>query len=100
MAAPSSLGFGLLNFVSAAGMTILDIMDFISNTILMPLSAIFICLFTGWWAGTKIVVDEVNELHPFKSRALFVFMIKWVSPPCMLIILVSYLLNSLGIISL
>jgi len=98
-AAPPSLGFGAWNFISIAGMTILDMMDFLSNSALMPLAAVLTCLFIGWWVGPQIVINEVNESQLFKSRLLFVFIIKWIAPLCMLIIFVSYVLSSLKIIS-
>lgn len=33
---PTSLGFGALDFIKPLGMSILDAMDFISNSVLMP----------------------------------------------------------------
>ena len=99
MAVPSSLGFGLWDCISIAGMTILDMMDFLSNSVLMPLVAVLTCLFVGWWVGPQAIIAEVSELRPFKSRKLFVFIIKWVAPPCMAVIFISYILSSLGVIS-
>ena len=33
---PSALGFGPLSMISLGGMTILDMFDFLSNSVLMP----------------------------------------------------------------
>ena len=41
MGVPSSLGFGPLSFISWMGMSVLDIMDFVSNSVLMPIVAFF-----------------------------------------------------------
>ena len=40
MGIPSSLGFGPLSFISWMGLSILDIMDFLSNSVLMPIQSI------------------------------------------------------------
>ncbi|MDQ9746379.1 hypothetical protein RFY98_07505, partial [Acinetobacter baumannii] len=48
MGIPSSLGFGPLSFISWMGLSILDIMDFLSNSVLMPIVAFFTCIFVGF----------------------------------------------------
>ena len=45
---PSSMGFGPLSFISWMGMSVLDIMDFVSNSVLMPIVAFFTCIFIGF----------------------------------------------------
>ena len=57
---PSSLGFGPLGFISWMGMSVLDIMDFISNSVLMPIVAFFTCIFIGFIIKPKTVSDEVK----------------------------------------
>ena len=44
---PTSLGFGALDFIKPLGMSILDAMDFISNSVLMPIVAVLTCVFVG-----------------------------------------------------
>ena len=61
MGVPSSLGFGLLSGISFNGMTVLDIMDFVSNSVLMPIVAILTCVFVGFIIKPKTVADEVKE---------------------------------------
>lgn len=101
MGIPSSLGFGPLSFISWAGMSILDIMDFLSNSVLMPIVALLTCIFIGHVVKTQLVVDEVKETDgTFKSEKLFTVMIKWIAPIFVILILVSSVANSLGIISI
>ncbi len=45
---PTSLGFGALDFIKPLGMSILDAMDFISNSVLMPIVAVLTCVFVGF----------------------------------------------------
>ena len=92
------LGFGVLGFISAGGMTILDIMDFVSNSILMPICALLTCILVGFIVKPKVIIDEVTRNgEKFRSRNLFVVMIKWISPICLVIILITSVLDALGI---
>ena len=92
------LGFGVLGFISAGGMTILDIMDFVSNSILMPICALLTCILVGFIVKPKVIIDEVTRNgEKFRLRNLFVVMIKWISPICLVIILITSVLDALGI---
>ena len=60
MGVPSSLGFGPLSFISWMGMSVLDIMDFVSNSVLMPIVAFFTCIFIGFVIKPSTIADEVK----------------------------------------
>ena len=95
------LGFGVLDFIHIGAMTILDIMDFVSNSILMPICALFTCILIGFVVKPKSVIDEATRNgEKFKSRNLFVVVIKWVSPICLVLILISSILDALGIFTI
>ncbi len=75
---------------------ILDIFDYFSNNILMPIVAIGTCIFIGWVAKPKLVIDEVTKNgERFGRRGLYIVMVKFVAP----ILLFVLLLSSVGIIS-
>lgn len=98
---PSSLGFGVLGHITLGGMTILDMMDFVSNSVMMPIVAIFTCIFVGFVIGPKVISDEVKATNGiFKSEKLFTVMIKWIAPWFLLAILISSIASALGIFSL
>ena len=98
MGTPSSLGFGPLSFISWMGMSVLDIMDFFSNSVLMPIVAFFTCIFAGFFIKTKSISDEVRVTDgKFKAEKLFTVMIKWVAPIFLLLILPSSVGGALGI---
>lgn len=98
---PSCLGFGPLSFISWMGMSILDIMDFISNSVLMPICALLTCFFVGFIMKPQAIIDEVTRNgEKFKSRKMFVAMIKWIAPIFLILILVSSIANALGIITI
>lgn len=100
VALPSSLGFGKWSGIQPLGMSFLDFFDFISNSILMPVVALLTCLFIGYVVKPKAVIEEVRLNSRFKREKLFRIMIKHIAPVCIIIILVSSILNALGIITI
>ncbi|MCR4672854.1 MAG: sodium-dependent transporter [Lachnospiraceae bacterium] len=92
------LGYNLLYFnvklPNGNDAQILDIMDYASNNILMPVVAIGTCLLIGWAAGHGIVEDEATKNgERFGRRSLYIIMIRFVSP----VILAILLGNALGL---
>ena len=101
MGIPSSLGFGIWDFIQPLGMSILDAWDFISNSILMPIVALLTCFCVGFVIKPKTIIDEANaEGAKFKSVTLFTVVIKWVAPVILIAILISSVLNAAGIYTL
>ncbi|MGO5052083.1 sodium-dependent transporter [Lachnospiraceae bacterium LCP25S3_G4] len=97
---PSSLGFGIWSGISWMGMSILDIFDFISNSVLMPIVAFLTCIFIGYIIKPKAIIDEVEEHGVvFKKKNIFSFVIKYIAPVSIIAILVSYVAAGLGFFS-
>lgn len=52
---------------------ILDIMDYVSNNVLMPIVALATCILVGWIVSPKVIIDEVTrrrqQIH--QKRALY-----------------------------
>lgn len=40
---------------------ILDIMDYVSNNVLMPIVALATCILIGWIVSPKVIIDEVTR---------------------------------------
>lgn len=60
---------------------ILDIMDYISNNVLMPLVAIFTCVLIGWVLKPKTMIDEIQKNgEKMNRKGLYVVMIKFIAP--------------------
>ncbi len=73
---------------------ILDIMDYVSNNLLMPIVAILTCLLVGWIIGPDKVIGEVTKNgESFHRRGLYTIMVRFVAP----IMLVVLLLKAIGI---
>lgn len=74
---------------------ILDVMDYISNNVLMPIVAIATCILVGWILKPKMIIDEVTKNgEAFGRKKLYVVMLKYVTPLLLLILL----LKAVGII--
>ncbi len=97
----SSLGNGPLAGVTIFGMQILDFFDFLTNSVMMPIAAFATCiLITKFMTVEKLEAEVEQENHPFKRKAVFSFMIKFLCPLFVVVILVSAILNMFGIISM
>ena len=97
---PSSLGFGVLSNITVAGLTFLDMFDFISNSVLMPIVAFLTCIFVGYIIKPKTISEEIELTGKFKGKALFNVVIKYIAPVCIILILISSVLDVLGIIKI
>ena len=100
LALPSSLGYGVLSWIAPLGMSLLDFFDFISNSVLMPIVAFCTCVFVGYVIHTKTITDEVKRSSPFKREKLFVVVVKYIAPVCIVLILVSSILDTLGVVKI
>lgn len=97
---PSSLGFGAWSNITIFGMTILDFCDFITNSVMMPIVALVTCLLVGYFVGVRTIADEVRISSKFKREKMYTVIVKYIAPIFILLILISSVLNSLGIIKL
>jgi len=74
---------------------ILDVMDYASNYLLMPVIAIATCILIGWVLKPATVIDEVTSSGcSFSRKGLYSVMIKFITP----IMLLFLLLQALGLI--
>ena len=97
----ASLGYGPLAMVTFLGMQFLDLFDFLSNSVLMPIVAFFTCIFVGYVIKPKAIIDEVETAgNKFKFKNLFVVVIKYIAPILIVIILVASLLQAFGKITM
>ncbi len=85
-----------LKLPNGATAQILDVMDYISNNVLMPVVAIGTCILIRWILKPKTVIEEATKNgEKFGREKLYTVMIKFVTPVLLLILL----LKSLGIIT-
>ncbi len=93
----SCFGYSVWSDFKIIGMQMLDLFDFISNSVMMPVVAFLTCVFIGYVIKPQSLIDEVELSGAFKRKKLFTVMIKYVAPICIVLILVSSLLDVFGI---
>ena len=95
------LGYNLIYFeiklpTGAIGQ-LLDVLDYISNSFLMPIISLCTCILIGWIVKPKWAIDEMEKSgHPFKKKGLYVVLIKYIAP----VLLAAVFLQSIGVFKL
>ena len=93
------LGYNVLYFEmplpNGATGQILDLFDFFSNNIFMPVVAIATCLLIGWGVKPDVVVEEMTKNgEPFRFKGVYSVMIRYIVPFLLLVLF----LQSVGIL--
>ena len=93
-AAVICMGYNVLYFEitlpNGSAAQLLDIMDYISNSFLMPLISLLTCIFVGWVIKPKWIDEEMESSgHPFPRKKLYSVMIRFVAPVLMAILFVT-----------
>lgn len=97
----SALGYGPLSGVTIIGMQFLDFFDFLTNSVMMPIAALCTCLLVTFVIKKGQIAAEIEAGgKKFRGKWLFDFMIKFICPLFVMIILVSSILNVFGVISM
>ena len=95
------LGYNLLYFnvmlPNGSEAQILDIMDYASNNIIMPVLAIGTCVLIGWFAKPGTVISEATKNgERFGRKGLFIVMVRFIAP----LLLIFLVFKSLGILDM
>lgn len=96
----SALGSSVWSDFTIGGKQILDLFDFLSNSILMPIVAIITCVFIGYFLKPKTLIEELSIGGEFKAKRLFTVMIRYVAPVFILAILVTAILEVTEVIKI
>ncbi len=93
------LGYNVLSFgvslpTGATGQNMLDVLDYISNSLFMPVISLLTCILIGWVVKPKWIIDEIeSSCDKFKRKTLYTVMIKYIAPVLMALLL----LQSIGV---
>ena len=92
----SAFGYGIWDFVTIFGMQILDFVDFLTNSVMMPIAALATCFLILKVVGIQTISEEIERSSKFKRKKLYSFFMKYLAPLCITIILLSSIANVLG----
>lgn len=77
---------------------VLGFLDSITNNFMMPIAAILVCLFIAFVIKTSFVSDEIKLSSKFRLGVIFDYMIKYVCPAFLILILAVNLLALAGVV--
>ncbi len=97
-----NLGYNGLSFLEplGAGTSILDLFDFLSNSVMMPIAALMTCIFVGWVIKPRDLETEIKRSSKFAAEKAWVAIIKYIAPVLIVIILVAYVAAQFGFFSM
>ena len=97
----SSLGYGPLAGIKIIRIQFLDFVDFLTNSVMRPIAAMFTSLFVSRIVGVKRMEEEImHGESAFRRKKIFIVMIKYLCPIFALIILISSVANAFGWIAM
>lgn len=86
-----SLSFGPLSGWTVAGLNLFDLLDNVTTNIMLPLVAIFTCVFMGWFAPNGFFKGELTNNGTVARRLypVVLFIVRWLAPVCILFVFLS-----------
>ncbi len=94
----SCLGFNLLSGVAPLGMDLLSFFDFLTNSVMMPVAAVAICLLILYVVGLDKMEQEIAASSPFRRRKIYRVVIRYCALVLLAVILISSLADAFGLI--
>ena len=95
-----SFGFGIWDSVKIIGFSILDFLDFVSNSIMLPLVGMLTCILVGFIIKPDAIISEIELNGKFTIKKFYTAMVKWIAPIFIFAILVSGILQNFGILNI
>ncbi|MDE6481098.1 MAG: sodium-dependent transporter [Muribaculaceae bacterium] len=89
----SSLSNGVLSDWTIFGYTIFGACDAVTANILMPLGALIMAVYLGWFAPKNLMKDQLTNGGTIRNRfaGTVIFLLKWVTPILILVIFIASL---------
>lgn len=69
-----------------------NVLEHLTDNLLMPLTSFFVCIFIGWIWGPKNAAKEIRQGSEFKIAPIWMFSIKYICPIAILAILFTTLI--------
>lgn len=87
----SSLSMGSLSGFRIFGLTIFELLDTVATNILLPVGSMAMCIYAGWFAPKGMMAAQLDNGSTVRSVStrVVLFIIKWVAPVAIAIILVG-----------
>lgn len=87
---PASLSFGAMSGVKVFGLNWFDLMDFLANTVMLPVGGLLLAIFFGWFWSKPALAALSNEGRLHQPWApIWMFVLRFVAPVGIVWILLS-----------
>lgn len=83
----SVLSFNIWSENRIAGFNFFELMDFLTSSVMLPLTGLFIAIFVGWIMRPQSVRDELSD-ESDKVFCLWRIIVRYISPPAVLVVFV------------
>ena len=83
------LGYGPLSWIQIGGLHLLELFDTVSGNILLPITAFLTCILVGYVIKPWVILDEFKIFTRFKQDKLYIFMIRYFCPICIITIFIT-----------
>lgn len=90
-----SLSLGAVPELSIFGFSLFDALDKFATNILLPISAMAICVYVGWALPKNFIHEQLTNFGSIATKAapLVAFLIRWICPVLIALVLVFSLLS-------
>jgi len=80
VAIPISLHNGVLGDITLFGKDLLDLFDYVSGTLILPIVILLTCICVGFCTNTHHVLDEIKLSSKLKVEKPYIFLIRFIIP--------------------
>lgn len=97
VAASFSFGDGIWSGFKIAGMSLFDLLDKLTGTILPPVCALMTIIFFGWFMNREDIIDELSNHGTVKIgyfKVFYHFLVRFVAPLALLIVLIGGIIGN------
>ncbi len=91
---PSSLGNSVLSHITIMEMSILDLYDFITSDIMLPLGGLLMCIFVGYvWQADRVVAEANDPKGAINIGNWYGVLIRYVIPVAIVVVMAAGIYN-------
>lgn len=89
----ASLSVGVWSGWQPFGLTLFDLLDYVTANILLPVGGFFTCIFVGWKLDQQVLKDQITNNGELKFRIyrLFILLLRYFCPLVMLLLFMDNL---------
>lgn len=86
-----ALSLGPWKHIRLFGLDIFSLLDTVATNIMLPVGAMFMCIYLGWFAPKGFLRSQLTNRGSVRDRfaSSVLFIIRWIAPPAIAIILIS-----------